>query len=417
MTRVSVGFLLGATLLAGCGAPRTTPDRQGVSVAPGPCGRGLVVVESDYQSSNVSLLDLEGRVLSPSLASSSTESAGFGVALSGDVVTPSSPQNSEEIVLIDRYLVGVLRFVELATARVRSELSVGTGFRSNPQDYLPLAADRAYVARYETNGNAGREAWDVGGDVLIVDPRRPEITGRIDLSPALDGEPARFTPHPARLLDVSGRVFVLLAAYASDYSSATSGRLVELDPKTDSLVSTLVLDGLRGCTALAVSPDERQLAVTCTGDDLRSKEPKLEGSGLALIDIGGTPRIDRRFTAGELAEQPLGFGLAYAAPGVLFFGTLGHFEESGALGALDSLLRLDTASGQVDELLRSEGEPFTLGGTQCAVSCGVCFAADAKRAGGSVLRFAVDPDGNFGPPTAVRAETRVGLPPRYLGAF
>jgi hypothetical protein len=47
----------------------------------------------------------------------------------------------------------------------------------------------------------------------------------------------------------------------------------------------------------------------------------------------------------------------------------------------------------------------------------VCFAADAKRAGGSVLRFPVDSAGNLAAHTAIRAETRIGLPPRYLGAF
>ncbi|MEI9936331.1 MAG: hypothetical protein WDO69_03820 [Pseudomonadota bacterium] len=409
--------LLLAALLVACGAPRVTPDSHGVSVTPGPCGRGLVVVESDYQSSNVSLLDFEGHVLSESVASSSTESSGFGVALSGDVVTPSSPQDGPEIVLIDRYPAGVLRFVELATARITGELSVATGFRSNPQDYLPLVPERAYVARYDPNSNAGQEAWDGGGDILIVDPSVPAITGRIDLSPALAGEPSNFSPHPARLLNVSGRVFALLAAYANDYSSGTSSRLVELDPETDSLVSTLVLDGLRGCDALAVSPDERELAIACTGDDFRTSQPKLEGSGLALLDIEGAPRVGKRFEATDLGNAPLGFGLDYAAPGVLLFSTLGHFDDSGALAAEDSLRRLDAASGQVDELLQSAGEPFTLGEARCALSCGVCFAADAKRAGGSVLRFAVDADGNFAAPTTIRAETQIGLPPRYLGAF
>jgi hypothetical protein len=413
----SLRLLLLTTLLAGCGAPRVSPDSQGVSLMPGPCGRGLVVVESDYQSSNVSLLDFEGNVLSESLVSSSTESAGFGVALSGDVVVPSSRQNGSEIALIDRYPAGVLRFVELATAQVTAELSLATGFRSNPQDYLALTSERAYVARYEANPNAGRQAFDAGGDVLVVDPSVPAITGRIDLSAALAGEPSKFSAHPARLLNVSGRIFALLAAYSDDYSSGTSSRLVELDPETDSLLSTLVLDGLRGCTALAVSPDERELAVACTGDDLRHNQPKLEGSGLALLDIEGAPRLAQRFEAAELGSEPLGFALDYAAPGVLLFNTLGHFDDSGALGAEDSLRRLDTASGQIDELLRSAGEPFTLGGARCAVTCGVCFVADAKRAGGSVLRFAVDAVGNFAAPTAIRAETRVGLPPRYLGAF
>lgn len=417
MSRALPKLLLLVSLLFACSAPRIAPDRQGVSVTPGPCGRGLVVVESDYQSSNVSLLGFDGHVLSESLASSSTESAGFGLSLSGDVVTPSSAQNGSEIVLIDRYPTGVLRFVELQTARVTAELSVGTGFRSNPQDYLPLTPERAYVARYEINSNAGRKAWDAGGDVLIVDPTVPAITGRIDLTAALAGEASKFSPHPARLVSVSGRVFALLAAYSNDYSSGTWSRLVELDPQTDSLISTLLLDGLRGCAALAVSPDGLQLAVACTGDDLRSGQPKLSGSGIGLLDIEGAPRLSKRFDASELGNAALGFGLDYAAPGVLLFSTMGHFDDSAALGAQDSLRRLDTASGQVDELLQSAGEPFTLGGARCAVACGVCFATDAKRLGGSVLRFPVDSAGNFASHSAIRAETRVGLPPRYLSAF
>jgi hypothetical protein len=356
-------------------------------------------------------------VLSESLVSSSSASSGFGVLISGDVVTPSSPQTGPELVLIDRYPSGVLRFVELATARVTFELSVATGFRSNPQDYLPLTPERAYVARYEANPNPGRQAWDGGGDVLIVDPSVPVITGRIDLSRALADEPAKFSPHPARLRNVGGRVFALLAAYADDYSSGASSRLVELDPERDSLISTLVLDGLRGCAALAVSPDERELAVACTGDDLRNARPTLDGSGLALIDIQGTPRLTERFEADRLGNAPLGFGLDYAASNVVFFSSLGHFDDSGAPAVQDSLLRLDTHTGQVEQLLQSAGEPFTLGGARCAPSCGVCFAADAKRLGGSVLLFPVDGAGNLAAPSAIRAETRIGLPPRYLGAF
>jgi len=410
-------LLLLAALAVACGAPGVTPDAQGVTGQPGPCGRGLVVVQSDYQSSNVSLLDFAGKVLSPSLLSSSTVSEGFGVRLSGDVVPASSPQTGPEIVLIDRYPAGVLRFVDLARAQVTAELSVATGFRANPQDYLSLAPDRAYVARYESNANAGRQAFDAGGDVLIIDPSLPAITGRIDLTPALAGEATRFSPHPARLLNVAGRIFAVLSAYADDYSSAAESRLIELDPVTDTLRSTLVLDGLRGCTSLAVSPDERTLAVACTGDDLRSTQPKLDGSGLALIDIGDAPRVVRTVEARELASAPLGFGLAYAAPTRLLFSTLGHFDDSGAPAVQDALLTLDTDTFAVNELLQSAGQPFTLGAGRCATACGLCFATDAARDGGSVLRFAVDSSGNFSAPEVIRVETRVGLPPRYLGAF
>ena len=40
---------------AACGAERAAPLPQGVAITAGPCGRGLIVIESDYQSSNVSL--------------------------------------------------------------------------------------------------------------------------------------------------------------------------------------------------------------------------------------------------------------------------------------------------------------------------------------------------------------------------
>jgi hypothetical protein len=378
----------------------------------------LVVVESDYQSSNVSLLDFAGNVLSTSLVSSSTQGAGFGVALSSDVVPAQTPELGPRLTLIDRDAAGVLRYVDLATARIAVELPVGTGFRANPQDYLALTEHKAYVARYETNANAGRQQWDAGGDVLIVDPSLPKVTGRIDLARTMVGEAGSFSPHPARLLQLSGRVFVLLASYANNYMmGGTSSRLVELDPSTDSVVSTLVFDGLRGCVALAASPDQTELAVACTGDDLRHAVAQNDHSGLALVDLSGTPSEKRRFAASSFGDDPVGFSVDYAASGVLLFGTLGHLDESGAIGAPDTLWRLDTDSGQSEVVLHSERTPFTLGAVRCAPACGVCFAADAERNGGSVLRFQLDSGATLQAPTLIRAEARVGLPPRYLSMF
>ena len=403
--------------LAACGANRVSPDVQGVSVEPGPCGRGLVVVESDYQSSNVSLIDFDGKVLSPSLASSSTLGSGFGVALSGDVVPAASPERGPSIALIDRYPTAVLRFVDLATARVVTELPVGTGFRSNPQDYLALDEHKAYVTRYDPNATAGEQAFDGGSDVLIVDPSVPAITGRIDLSSAMAGEAAQFSPHPARLLQVAGRVFVLLASYADDYSSGTSSRLVELDPNRDRIVSTLVFDGLRGCDALAVSPDQSELTVACTGDDLRDAVSKIDHSGVALVDLSGEAREKQRFPASTWGEDPVSFSLDYVAPGVLLFETFGHFDESGSVGALDTLWRFDTQSAESDVVLQSEHTPFTLGAVRCAAACGACFVADAEREAGSVQRFQIDSNALLGAPMGIVAEKRVGLPPRYLSVF
>ena len=418
MSLSQLRLIVAALFMCACDAPRVMPETSGVSAEPGPCGRGLVVVESDYQSSNVSLLGFDGRVLSPSLASSSIESSGFGVALSGDATPPTSPDHGPHITLIDRYPAGVLRFVELATARVSAELSVATGFESNPHDYLALSEQHAYVARYRANPNPGREPFDQGADILVVDPSVPSIVGRIDLAAALDGESARFSAHPGRLLRVGERVFALLAAYADDtFTASVSSRLVELDPSTDTLLTTLVLEGLHGCDSFALSPDELELAVACTGDDWNGRPARLDGSGLALIDITSRPRLSKVVAAADVGSNALGFSLDYSAKNALFFGTLGYVQESGVVGAQDELLRLDTATGRVTTVLRSESEPFTLGSVRCAPRCGACFAADAKRAGGSVLRFPIDDAGVLAAPSVIRVETQIGLPPRYLGAF
>lgn len=415
MTRAR--FVLPWCFALACGAPRTALESHGVSVEAGPCGRGLVVVESDYQSSNVSLLDFAGNVLSPSLVSSNTQGMGFGVSLGSDAVPPGSPEPGPRLVLIDRYPAGVLRFVDLASGQIASELAVGTGFRANPQDYLALTAHEAYVARYELNRNPGRQAWDEGGDLLLIDPSLPQITGRIDLAAALAGEPSRFSAHPARLHSLNGRVFALLASYANDYTQGgTTSRLVEIDTARRELSATLLLDDLRGCTGLAASPAGDELAVACSGDELAQVPPNLAHSGLALIDISAEPRLKQRFSAASLSGQAV-TSVAYAASGVLVFGTLGYRLDSGAVGAQDGLFRLDVASGRVDEVVRSEEQPFTLGGMRCVLDCAACFATDAERKGGSVLRFPVDAAGTLSAPTVIRAETRAGLPPRYLGEF
>jgi len=219
------------------------------------------------------------------------------------------------------------------------------------------------------------------------------------------------------LLAVAGRVFVLLAGYADDYASGTSSRLVELDPESDTLRSTLVLGELRGCDALAVAPDGQQLAIACSGDDLRHMPPSIEHSGLALVDITGEAVLAQHFEAATWGSMPLGFALDYAAPGLILTSKLGYLEESGAVGALDSLLQLDLTTGKSETVLQSLNQPFTLGAIRCATACGACFVADAERAGGSVLRFPVDAAGALAEPNAIRVETRVGLPPRYLSVF
>src|SRR5262249_49627102 len=150
------------------------------------CDKALVVASSDYTSTNVSLLSPAGSILSEILISSGSTTTGLSTALSGDVILPLAAPPSGRVVLLPPS-ASVLTWVDPTTAAVTAQLSVRTGFLSNPYDYLEVAPDKAYVTRFESNPQPGKEAFDGGGDVLVIDPQSFALRGRVDLSSSDDG--------------------------------------------------------------------------------------------------------------------------------------------------------------------------------------------------------------------------------------
>jgi hypothetical protein len=394
-------LLFGALVGCGADAPAST---GGVSVPMGRCGRGLVAVESDYQSTNVSLLATDGAVLSSSFISSSGEGA-LSAPLSGDVVAPTSPLFGNEVVLVDRYPAAVLTFVNLDDAVVRAQLNVSTGFSSNPQDYLELAPDRAYVSRYDANPAPDRQPFDRGSDVLRIDPRAPSIVARIDLTSAMSDAPG-FLPRPSRMLARGARLYVLLAAYDARFTDSAPSRLVVLED--DAITGVAVLDGLHGCNALASRGN--LVAVGCSGK-FDGATSTLAEAGVALLDID-TLTETARFAASDLVDQPLGFSLDFAADDKLLLTAFGSLSPETS----DVAFELDTATGAVRRLV--EAPAFALGEVRCmsvvseregALGCGACYIADAALG----ILHGMTPDGIY----TIEPDTTIGLPPRYLGRF
>lgn len=401
-------------LLAGCDATAPPPTTGGVVLPEGPCGRGLVLVESDYQSTNVAIVGLDGAVLSSSFISSASASAALSAPLSGDVVVPTSPTSGAEVVLVDRYPAAVITWVYLATAAPRAQLDVSTGFAANPQDYLELAADKAYVTRLDANASPGAQPHDQGGDVLVVDPRAPAIIGRIALDAAMADAPG-FLPRPNRMLRAGDDVYVLLSAYSADFSDSAPSRVVRIDAGRDAIAAVTVLPGLHGCAGLALARRAPlALAVACSGKFGGDSAPTLVESGVAIL--AGDPLAVVASHEAAAIGQPFGLSLAFA-DGAILTTALGAFGSGGAPDTLDRLLRIGEA-GEPAALLSSASRPFELGEVACALSdddeagCGRCFAADAERGALHRLDAAA---------SAIEAtlpiDDGIGLPPRYLGRF
>ena len=427
-------IMLAAACLAACGAPEPPRATGGTDVQAGPRGRGFALVMSDYQSTNIALLDSEGKTLSGSFLSSASAPLGLSVPLSGDVVLPNTLQLGPELVFIDRYPAALLTIVDVATASVTAQIDVGTEFRANPQDVL-VDGDTLWVSRYETNPKAGASPFDEGGDVLIVDRTEGQPVARVDLGVALADEPG-FWPRPGRMVTDGDRVFVLLAAYDSTFQSAADSRLVVIDIATRKIVETHVLTGLAGCAALAIEPPitddglpnaRRRLVVGCSGRFNGTSKPTLFDSGLALLEASDAGLVElRRWAADALFERPVGFDLALDGGGRALVATLGHLGESGGAARADALVEVELDGDRSRIVLETAGRPFELGGVRCASLAeptsvdspsdagAACLVADGSV--GVLWRLERGPDG-YVPVVAIEPEHAVGLPPRWLGRF
>ncbi|HEX4340514.1 MAG TPA: hypothetical protein VH062_31615 [Polyangiaceae bacterium] len=417
-----------AFVLAGCNVPlpkgsrgadlpdAVAPASDGSTAAT--CARAVVVAESDYMSTNVALLGLDGKVLSESVASSATSAVGLAAPLGGDVTVPTMPVDGDEVVLVDRDQSSDSIVWVDPTAPGKRKLSVATGFSSDPHDYVLLGEHKAYVSRYLSNPTPGKMPFDSGDDVLVVDPTVPSIVASIDMTGALGDDGATAVPSADSMVVAGDRVYVLLGArprVGSD--SNVPSRLVTIDTTKDEIVGTTVLDGFLGCDGVALAPDATRLAIFCSGKTIGQYGPSdLSTSGVTLVDLSNVARVVKRFGAADLGMGPDGFSGAFSSTSSLVLVTFGYNDAVTYKSVLDdTVVRLDVESGASSVVLRSDGIAFTLGGIVCDVACGACFIADAQRNGGVVHRFALDDAGTLSGDQPIKVETNPGLPPRYLG--
>jgi hypothetical protein len=409
--RVGVGrWLLGAAVLAACGcdvppAPQSTGP---VDVTAGPCGRGVVVSSSgnDFASTNISLTNLQGEPLSESFLSSGSAPAGISAALSGDVVLPLQTPPSGHVVLIDRQNA-TITWADPLRATVAGQMSVATGFASNPHDYCEVAGNRAYVSRYQTNPSPGRQPMDEGGDLLIVDLRERRASGRVALP-----SDANRQPFPDRIVLSGSVAIVALHLFEPGYRNAGNAKLVGVSTDTDAIIWTVELRGLSNCSALAVAPSGSRLAIGCSGGMQDLPEVALQHSGVVLMDLTQQPPAQLgSYPASAALKQVLGPSVGFLSETLLITRTYGDANS----GAGDQIVVLDTVSGEV-RIIEQTHAPFMLGDVRCGAPCGSpCLVADAEL--GGLRRFRV----TTGPwPESmgeVKVDTLTGMPPRYLGGF
>lgn len=380
--------------------------------------RGFAVVNSDYQSASVSLTNLEGEVLSERFIGSGSADTGLSAALGGDVVLPTTPSTSADLVVIDRTPSGVLTWIDRTSAKVRAQLNVATGFAANPHDYVAISDTKAYVTRFAWNLASGKQEFDEGNDVLVIDPSVPEIVDRIDLMPVLEGEPAGFYPSADRALVAGDQLFVLAVGFNVDFTDRLPSRLVTIDTKGDRIADVLVFDGLNSCSSLELAPDGVTLAIACHGAFGNESEEAPPDSGIVLVDITGAPKETARFLAKDLGGAMIA-GLAFVDDRTLLFTTFGRYDDDlEHMAVPDTARLLDTHEGALigKPLQRSKAVPFTLGDVSCVPETRTCVLCDAETDGGVLHLFRLA-DAEIEERVRIHTDGALGLPPRSLGRF
>lgn len=391
------------------GAERTIDDADpgdgGVVQA---CERGVVVVSSDYTSTNVSIATLDGVTKSASFVSSGSTKPGLSLALSGDVVAPSATPASGRVVLIDRYGKNVLTWMDVETALVLGQLPVGTGFESNPQDYLEVDASRAFVSRAGANAAPGAEPNDTGSDLLVVDFTTPAVVGSVVIPEEDDG----LLSSPGGLTDLGATVAVSLGRVAADFSRYGDGRIVGVSKATRAIAWTVDVSGLKNCGKLALSPSKKLGAMSCAGaPDPVTNEYARGSSFVVIFDTSGDAPVElRRLGVGDAMHTAVQPNLAFANEDTLLALGYGQGDVPG-----DLVVSVDVASGAVTTI-GTAGAPYTLGDVRCAPGCGdVCLVTDADK---NVLRrWKVEAQSTFTAMADAVVDTTIGLPPRTLGGL
>jgi hypothetical protein len=417
IARAVVLALAGAVAVAS-GACDTSSAPGGSTAAVGGSNLppiGLAILDSDYASTSVSLYDpSQGRLQDDCIH---TGALGAGrVDLSGDVTlsTVSSPVG-REILVVDRGNATV-SFVE-PTCTLRQQISVSTGFKSNPRDVIVIDAHKAYVTRYETNAAPTPDPgdFDEGNDVLVVDPSTGAVTGRIDMAGQAAGDPTVLA-RPDRGVLVDGRAYVTLGNLSGDFNTAGPGRVVVIDTASDTILGRIDLPGQIGCSGIDYVAATKKLYVAC-GGDFSDPATQATASALVELDVGAAGStlgaLGQVVKADAIGPQPLNFVTPAVAEGIAYLEALGSLADptSGTPASSDVLFAVALGTGDIAKVY--DGGAFNLGRVAVLPEVARLFIPDGDEANPRVHVFDTS-SGSISEITAFEANPAGKLPAREI---
>jgi len=430
---------LGFVLLIAAGGCNDPLEEQALTA-----GSGEFAVGSDNYSgaTSISLLDRDAEVSEDDWLSSKVKNPKLRTPLSDDVVFPTVSADPRILTTIERGLGVITRF-DLDSGNVLGQLRTDdspedddAAYHSNPQDVLFVSEESAWVSRWEPNPNADAEARERGNDLIEWNPKTWKRSDRrIDLSEldqqleeqtfdmegnATGTASATAYASPGALVPVGGAFAAVgITGITKSYSYA-EGRLAIVDLERGRLVSTLKLEGLSNCGEIKPVPGETQsLIVACIGayGDGGAKSGLLK----VTVDDAGKAKIQHAFRKADHEDAAnTNSNVASLGGNIVVAVAAGRIDpETMKPAEVDTLYRVDLASGEQEALWESEGA-FVLGMPAFAASTGLLLVPDAGNPDQpltGVQRFRVDDEREVDHDDFVEVAAETGLAARRVLAL
>lgn len=392
------------------GATGGTGGAAGAPQIAAPAPTGLVALNSDFNTTSLSILSTAGGLLHADCVDSATGSSGGpSKAISGNNTLPSQPQRGGDVVIVDSGN-GALTFVDPIQCKITRQISVPGGAETDPLDVVLLADDKAYVTRY-TKNLAATDPSLAGNDIVVINPATGARTGQIGLDAyASIGSGATVLVRPDRALIANGKVVVSLNEIDASYSAYGEGKVVVIDPATDHVVASVALTGLYDCQGMDYVPASKTLLVAC-GGSYRAEDQPLQ-SGIAVVDLGASPpSLTRSISSVAFDDRPIDFAWVVALPptggGTRAFAVTNDPNDIGP----DALFAFDYVLGTATKFATSD--PYTIG--QPAGVSGLLMVPFATFSTPQIKLYGVS--GVPQATTGFASDPVTGLPPQAVAAY
>lgn len=257
--------------------------------------------------------------------------------------------------------------------------------------------------------------FDEGDDLLIIDPSKPAVTGRIDMSAhATTVAGATLQARPDRALLANGLVYVTLNSLAADFSVAGAGRVAIVDPAADTVAGVIDLPDQTGCSGLAYVEATKRLYVSCGG--ATSDADQTAKSALVEIDLSGaTPALGKIIPAKSLGTQPLTYLSVVVLRGIAYVGTAGALDfKTNMMTAPDSLFAITLDTGTPTKVI--DGGAYNLGRFALDPTSKALLLPNADAVTPRIHIFDVSTDTAV-EGTMFEANPAEHLPPREIAAY